>query len=60
MCVTREHDDRSDFVATYLIVENLSIRVCLITKLNQSMAADYCEVLELGMMPMLTLGDSWL
>ena len=45
--VAREHDDRLDVVATYLIVENLSIRVGFVSQLNESVTADYSKVFKL-------------
>ena len=60
MGVAREHDDGLDLVARYFIVENLGIRVGFISQLNQSMTADYREVLELAVVSVLALGDSGL
>lgn len=58
--IAREHDDRLNLVARYFIVENLGIRVGFVSQLNESMSADYREVLELAVVPMLALGDSGL
>ena len=58
MSVAREHDDRLYLISAHLIVENLCIRVGFIAKLNQSMSADYREILELAVVPVLALGDS--
>ena len=56
--VAREHDDRLYLISAHLIVENLGIRVGFVSQLNESMSADYREVLELAVVPMLALGDS--
>ena len=58
--VAREHDYGLDVVATYLEVEDLGIRVGFVSELNETMTAYDCEVLELGVMPVLAFGDSWL
>ena len=60
MGVTGKHDDGLDLVARDLIVENLGIRVGFVSQLNESMSADYREVLELAVVPVLALGDSGL
>ena len=58
--IAREHDDGLNVVATYLIVENLGIRVGFVSQLNESMTAYDCEVLKLGVVPVLALGDTGL
>ena len=60
MCVAGEHDDALNLIARDLIVENLGIRVGFVSQLNKSMTADYREVLELAVMPVLAFGDSGL
>ena len=58
--VARKHDDALNLIARDLIVENLGIRVGFISQLNKSVSRDYCEVLELAVVPVLALGDSGL
>ena len=60
MGVAREHDDRLNLVARYFIVENLGIRFGFVSQLNESVSRDYCEVLELAVVPVLALSDSGL
>ena len=60
MGVAGKHDDALNLIARDLIVENLGIRVGFVSQLNKSVTRDYCEVLELAMVPVLALGDSGL
>ena len=60
MGVAGKHDDALKLITRDLIVENLGIRVCFISQLNKSVSRDYCEVLELAVVPVLALGDSGL
>ena len=58
MGVTREHDDTLDFVTTHLVVEDF-VRA-LFAELDEAVARDDDELFPLGVVPMLSLGDTWL
>ena len=56
--VTGEHDDTLDFVTTHLVVEDF-VRA-LLAELDEAVARDDDELFPLGVVPMLTLGDTGL
>lgn len=58
MGVTGEHDNTLDFVTTHLVVEDF-VRA-LLAELDEAVARDYDELFPLGVVPMLSLGDTWL
>ena len=56
--IAGEHDDGLDFVTTHLIVEDF-VRA-LLAELDEAVARDDDELFPLGVVPMLTLGDTGL
>lgn len=56
--IAGEHDDTLDFVTTHLVVEDF-VRV-LLAELDEAVARDDDELFPLGVVPMLTLGDTGL
>ena len=58
MGIAGEHDDGLDFVTTHLIVEDF-VRA-LLAELDEAVARDDDELFPLGVMPMLSLGDTGL
>lgn len=56
--VAGEHDDGLDFVTTNFIVQHF---VCaFLAELDEAVARDDDELFPLGVVPMLSLGDTWL
>ena len=56
--VAGEHDDGLDFVTTNFIVQHF---VCsFLAELDEAVARDDDELFPLGVVPMFTLGDTWL
>lgn len=60
MRVAREHVNRLDIVAGDFPFLNLAFRVIEVTLLDEAVAFDHDELLELSIVPMLALGDAWL
>ena len=60
MCIAREHDDRLNLVTRDFIVENFSIGAGFVAELDETVTADYREVLELAVVPVIAVGDSGL
>lgn len=56
--IAGKHDDGLDFVTTHLIVEDF-VRA-LLAELDEAVARDDDELFPLGVVPMLSLGDTWL
>ena len=56
--VAGEHDDGLDFVTTNFIVQHF---VCaFLAELDEAVARDDVDLFPLGVVPMFTLGDTWL
>ena len=60
MRVAWEHVDGLDMVAIYFPFEDFAVGVIEISLLNESVAFDDNELLELGVMPVLTFCDAGL
>ena len=60
MCIAREHDDGLNLVTRDFIVENFSIGVGFVAERDETVTADNSKIFKLAVMPMLSLGDSWL
>ena len=58
MCVTWEHVDGLDVVAVDFPFENFAFGVIEVPLLNEAVAFDDNELLELRVVPVLTLGDA--
>lgn len=58
MGVAGEHDDGLDFVTTHFVVEDFVS--AFLAELDEAVARDDDELLPLGVVPMLTLGDAGL
>ena len=58
MGVAGEHDDTLDFVTTYLVVEDFV--GAFLAELDEAVARDDDKLFPLGVMPMLSLGDTGL
>ena len=58
MGVAWEHDDGLDFVTTHLVVEDFV--GAFLAELDEAVARDDDELFPLGVMPMLSLGDTGL
>lgn len=56
--VTGEHDDGLDFVTTHLVVEDFV--GAFLAELDEAVARNDDELFPFGVMPMLSLGDTWL
>lgn len=56
--VAGEHDDGLDFVTTHLVVEDFV--GAFLAELDEAVARNDDELFPFGVMPMLSLGDTWL
>jgi hypothetical protein len=48
VCIARDHDNTLDIVTAHLIIEDFSLRIIFIAKLNQTMTTYNNELLPLG------------
>ena len=60
MCVAWEHVDDLDMVAIHFPLKHFAFRVVEVALLDKSVTLDDDELLPLGVMPVLTLGDAGL
>ena len=60
MSVAREHVDGLDVVAGDFPFQHFAFGVVEISLLDEAVALDNDELLELGVVPVLALGDAWL
>ena len=60
MCVAREHVDSLDVVAVNFPFKDFAFGVVEISLLNEAVALNDNELLELGVVPVLTFGDAGL
>ena len=58
MGIAGKHDDGLDFVTTHLVVEDFV--GAFLAELDEAVARDNDELFPLGVMPMLSLGDTGL
>ena len=58
MGVAGEHVHGLDLVAIHFPFQNFSLRVVQVALLDESVAFDHDELLELGVVPVLALGDA--
>ena len=58
MCIAWEHVDSLDVVAIYFPFEDFAFGVIEVSLLNEAVTFDDNELLKLGVVPVLTLGDA--